>query len=190
MAFVVYYRNWVGDIPGTINDMRLHNAAQATTAGLHVKVSGDVDDATLGLVPTFATTRTQWLLGGLAGFWREAQAYFRVWPIGGAALGWLLIWPERIRSGAGLNNRRVRLALAVLGWTLSAILFALIGLALNLYARYMFFALPVVALCGGLLLSRIWQRGRAGVLVGALLLALFAVQALALWDFRIDYLYK
>jgi hypothetical protein len=190
MAFVVYYRNWVGDVLGMINDMRLHNVTQATNAGLHVKVSGDVDDATLGLVPTFATTRIQWLLGGLAGFWREAQAYFHVWPIGGAALGWLLIWPARMRAVGGANNRRVRLALAVLGWTLSAILFALIGLALNLYARYMLFALPVVALCGGLLLSKIWQRGRAGMLVGALLLALFAVQALALWQFRIDYLYK
>ena len=91
--------------------------------------------------------------------------YCRVWPIGGAALGWLLIWPERISSGAGLNNRRVRLALAVLGWTLSAILFALVGLALNLYARYMLFALPVVALCGGLLLSRI-SAARTGRVAG------------------------
>jgi hypothetical protein len=198
-AFVVYYRNWVGDIVGMVNDMRLHNVAQATGAELHVKISGDVDDATLGLVPTYATTRAQWILGGLIGFWHEAQAYYRVWPIGGAALGWLLIpmrngeFRMRNRDESGNIRQspiRNRLALALLGWTLSAVLFALVGLALNLYVRYMLFALPVVALCVGLLLSAIWKRGRAGTLVSALLVVFFAVEALALWQFRIDYLFK
>jgi hypothetical protein len=189
MAFAVYYRNWIGDILGMVRDIGSHNAAQAASGGLHVKVSGAVDDRTLGLVPTFATSRTQWLLGGLRGFWNEAQAYYRVWPIAGGALGWLLIWPTRFQ-GAGGAGGRVRLALTLLGWTLSAVLFALVGLALNLYVRYMLFALPVVALCGGLLLSALWRRSRAGVIVSVLLVAYFAVEALALWQYRIDYLYK
>jgi hypothetical protein len=189
MAFAVYYRNWVGDILGMVRDIGSHNAAQAANGGLHVKVSGAVDDRTLGLVPTFATTKTQWLLGGLRGLWQEAQAYYQVWPLAGGALGWLLVWPARFQ-GPGGTSGRVRLALALLGWTLSVVLFALIGLALNLYVRYMLFALPIVALCGGLLLSALWKRSRVGVTVSALLLAYFAVEALALWQYRIDYLYK
>jgi hypothetical protein len=80
--------------------------------------------------------------------------------------------------------------MAVLGWAISAAIFALIGLGLNLYARYMLFALPIVALCGGVLLSAIWKRGRTVLALCAFLLAFFAVDALALWQFRIDYLFK
>ncbi len=211
LAYTVYYVNWTGDILNTLSDIARNNDSQTANQGLHVMVSGPVNDVSLGLVPTYASTRSQWILGGLRGFWQEAQAYYRVWPIFGAILGFLLIhWSRKniiatadrsikkdrfANSGAGedLSNRsdsRSRLVLAALAWTLSINFFAIVGLALNLYVRYMLFALPIVSLGCGILLCNVWVRGRRGQALTLLLLAFFAVEALALWQHRITYLYK
>jgi hypothetical protein len=73
---------------------------------------------------------------------------------------------------------------------LSVLLFALAGLLLNLYVRYMLFALPVVAAGAGILLAGMWWRGRYGVGLCLLVLAFFVAEALAMWHFRINYALK
>ncbi|HUP28464.1 MAG TPA: hypothetical protein VM409_08525 [Chloroflexia bacterium] len=193
VAYALYYVNWTGDILNTLADISRGSSGQAE-GGLHVRTSGAVEDPSIGLVTTFAESRSQWVLGGLRGFWQEAQAYFRVWPILGALIGFLLL--RRVPSGGdkedstSIDAPKDRLHLVLLGWTLSTVLFALVGLVLNLYVRYMLFALPVVALGGGILLSALWQRGRQSPALNLLLLAFFAVELLALWQYRITYLYK
>ena len=73
---------------------------------------------------------------------------------------------------------------------LAVLAFALAGWVTNLFVRYMLFALPVLALGTGILLSSLWSRGKVGVILTALMIALFVVQALALWAFRISYAFK
>jgi hypothetical protein len=70
------------------------------------------------------------------------------------------------------------------------VLYAIIGWAVNLYVRYALFALPVLAMGAGILLSRICARGRAGGLLTAMMLCFYAAEALALWHYRISYAFK
>jgi len=147
-----------------------------------------VADRSLGLVVRFAESRRDWLFGGLRGFWQEAHAYYRVWPVVAALLGFGLVWP------AGAEGRQFRrgavVAVAAAGWLLAVILYALIGWTVNLYVRYALFALPVVALGAAIVLSGLWRRGRAGALLTSMMFLFFAAEALALWHFRITYAFK
>lgn len=148
------------------------------------KVSGQVEDARLGLPK-------QCIQGGLADilpeglktYWREIRIYFAVFPV--LMLPWGLWWlwrtsrpsagPEAFEKYAG--SRR-RLFWAGIVWTAIAVLFALVGLLVNLYVRYQLFMLPIVAIGAGLFLGQLWQRldkmGRGGV-------AAFLTFALGAW---------
>jgi hypothetical protein len=70
------------------------------------------------------------------------------------------------------------------------LLFLVVGWVMNLYVRYALFALPVVALGAGALLSALWKRGRAGAWLTVMMLVFFAAEALALWQYRITYAFK
>src|SRR5207249_4558984 len=104
----------------TLKDIQAERARAAPGSGPGLKVGGSVADKSLGLVVRFVNSRSEWFLGGLRGFWQEAQAYYRVWPFAGALLGYLLVWPVRVTRAARPgqwplgNGRSPRLAVSAM----------------------------------------------------------------------------
>ncbi|HYP21470.1 MAG TPA: hypothetical protein VEY08_15465 [Chloroflexia bacterium] len=189
LAYMLYYGYFAADMLGTLQQIRAERAAQAQPGAVHLLVGGSVSDRSLGLIVRYAETRREWLVGGLLGFWTEAQAYYRVWPIGAALLGFVSVWPSRRLRGLWAVKRRV-LVLTALGWGGAVLAFALVGWTMNLYVRYALFALPLACLGSGVVLSKVWRRGWAGSLLVCLVLAYFAFEALNLWQYRITYAFK
>ncbi len=188
-AYLLYYRHFVSDMLVTLDEIRKERAARVLQPGegIGVRIGGSVGDKSLGLVVRYAQSRSDWLFGGLRGFWQEAQAYYGVWPVVGALTGFAGV-TRRALPGDGLDYAlRTRLVKSVLGWVLAAGLFALVGWVANLYVRYSLFLLPVIALGSGALLSRLWGRGRFGSLLVGLVVIFFAFGALTLWQQRINY---
>ncbi len=190
VAFAVYYNHFVGQMLDSLRQIGSEKAAVGGGSDFRRVVGGSVEDATLGLIHQEVHSRRDWIFGGIEGVWREAVAYYRVWPLLGAVLGLLLVWPaRRFASGVWTDGRR-RLALACAAWLLVVLLFALVGWATNVYVRYMLSALPIVALGTGILLSSYWRRGWGGRWLSALVVVFFSVQAVVLWHYRINYLFK
>jgi hypothetical protein len=138
----------------------------------------------------YVNTRSAWFFGGLRGFWQEAQAYYRVWPLAGAFLGYVWLWPVRPVWSVRRAEPRRLLVLAAAGWALTVLLFLVVGWVMNLYVRYALFALPIVSLGAGILLAQIWRQGRTGGWLTLMMLVFFAAEALALWQYRITYAFK
>ena len=82
------------------------------------------------------------------------------------------------------------LARAAVAWWFTVLLFLIVGWVINLYVRYSLFALPIIALGSGVLLSATWPLGRAGRWLAVFMLIFFAVEPLALWQYRITYAFK
>lgn len=145
------------------------------------RVGGAIDDPIIGLRGERVTTVPALIAGGLVGFWREAVGYYTLWPPV-FALGalWLM------RGTRAL----ARLRLASLLWWGVAALFALAGLLLNVYVRYAYYLLPVIAVGAGLALarlSRLPKRWRPwGQLAVALLLTGTITYGLWFWYLRIS----
>ncbi len=187
IAFVLYYRNFVGSMLNSIAQIRAERATQEASGTLRLSVGGSVEDNSLGLTVHEVTGLRDWFFGGLRGFWNEANAYYRVWPVAAAFFSYRLAW----RSGrSAADDTRRGLALAAIGWAMAVALFALVGWATNLYVRYALFALPLLALGAGALLARIWGKGRAGGWLSLLVVTFFVVEALSLWQYRITYAFK
>jgi hypothetical protein len=125
---------------------------------------------------------------GLRGFWSEFQAYYRVWPLVAAALGFAVV-VLAVRRGRLPPSGRT-LVFAAAGWFAAVVLLALVGWTINVYVRYMLFALPLVVLGCGMLLSALSLRGRWGLRLGLLMAVFFAFQALVFWQYRIDVAFK
>lgn len=203
-AYLVYYTNFAGYMLQTFAELSAERAAQATPQEFHVLVGGSVVDRSLGLQGTYATNWVEWLMAGPVWFWKEARAYYNVWPFIGALFGVFAVRrsPGNVaRTVDGTSTSRAidrpqptvgrpLLVWGFVGWMLAVSAFALMGWVTNLFVRYMLFALPVLALGVGILLSRLWARSRIGAILAILLIALFVVQALALWDYRISYAFK
>jgi hypothetical protein len=192
ISYLIYYYNFVGSMLSTFGELSKERASQASGSAFRLRVGGSVADESLGLNATYVSSWGDWFLTGLRWFWQEAQAYYRVWPFAGAILGYVAVRREASHPYRTSHSRedRVRLLLIMTGWALSVIAFAVVGWIMNLYVRYMLFALPVVAVGVGVLLSRLWARGRLGVALAMLLLVFFGVGALALWEYRISYAFK
>ncbi|HET9494762.1 MAG TPA: hypothetical protein VFR15_11070 [Chloroflexia bacterium] len=184
-VYVLYYVNVIPDMLRTLGEIRQARAEEAA-GGLNLRVGGSVSDRSLGLIVRFVDNWGDWLTGGLEGFWNEARAYYRVWPIAGAGLGFMGLWFARTGSGRSPSDR-LRALLVVCAWAVAVVLFALVGWIANLYVRYALFALPVVALGAGVLLGQLWRRGRWGAALPLLVVGYFAVEALVLWQYRINY---
>ncbi|MDQ5823947.1 MAG: hypothetical protein M3441_06995 [Chloroflexota bacterium] len=189
LAYTFYYGHFAADMLNTLQQIRAERAAEAQPGALHLLVGGSVSDRSLGLIVRYAETRREWLVGGLLGFWNEAQAYYRVWPVLASVLGLILAWPVRNRLHSWAARRRM-LVLTALGWGGAVLAFAIIGWTMNLYVRYALFALPLVCLGGAIVLSKLARRGWAGSILVCLVLALFAFEALNLWQYRITYAFK
>jgi hypothetical protein len=88
-------------------------------------------------------------------------------------------WPALLLAGFGAwrlwrSGTRDRLTLALAGWSLSCLLFMLIGILTPVDMRYYLAAIPALALAGGFAASRLWselghRRGIAAVLLAWLL---------------------
>jgi hypothetical protein len=188
-AFLLYYRNILPTMLATLSEIGSSRGGEGSTSegdGISVLIGGAVHDRTLGLLIREVHTWGEWFWGGLLGLWREFWAYFNTWPLLGALLGFLVLAPARGRSLPAFGPVS-RLRMAGFVWAMSTLVFALVGWGLNLYVRYSLFLLPVVALGAGILLSRIWNRGRWGRALSLLLVAFYALAALFLWQFRINY---
>ena len=149
--------------------------------GLNLRVGGSVADRSLGLPVRFVDNWREWLTGGLEGFRNEARAYYRAWPLFGALLGFVGLWRSRGSTG------RTRAVLVACAWAVAVITFALVGWIANLYVRYALFALPIVALGTGLLLGLLGRRGWWGSALMLLVVGFFVVEAVVLWQYRINY---
>lgn len=189
LTYIFYYGHFAAGMLNTLREIREERAAQAAPGAVHLLIGGSVSDRSLGLVVRYAETRMDWLVGGLRGFWQEAQAYYRVWPVFASVLGFVALWPAHKSPGRLATNRRM-LVLTATGWGGAILFFAVVGWTMNLYVRYALFALPLVCLGSGYLLSRLSRRGLAGSLLVCLLVAFFAVEALNLWGYRITYAFK
>lgn len=187
IAFVLYYRNFVGAMLNSIAQIQSERTTQATSGGLALRVGGSVEDKSLGLTVHEVTGLRNWFFGGLRGFWNEANAYYRVWPLAAAFFGYRLAWWS---GQSTARDRHRRLVLGVIGWSVAVVIFAFVGWATNLYVRYALFALPVLALGTGVLLSRIWGKGRYGGWLSLLVVAFFVVETFSLWQYRITYAFK
>jgi hypothetical protein len=144
------------------------------------RVSGSVDDKTLGIGARYVTEWQRVPVEGAVGYLREAWAYYWLWPLPAAVAGWLAL--STVPRGRAFRS-------VSLAWVGSAIVFALVGLLVNLYVRYMLFLLPVVALLAGVALDRLsrwgpWGRVATIVLVGATVVAGFW-----LWHQRVVYFF-
>lgn len=181
LAFFAYYINWVDYQLGELAAIQSERAA---TAGgeFRARVGGSVNDVSMNLYSYTVYSRQAQILEGLWGFWKEAWAYYKTMPLAWTALGLLAIAP------ATRMLRRFRSA--AFGWGLAAVVFALVGLAINLYVRYPLFLLPLITLGSGALLEWLRRRGWAGQALVAFVLAAFVVNGLALWWWRIQFYLK
>jgi hypothetical protein len=145
------------------------------------RVGGAIDDSIIGLRGYRVTTIPALIWGGLVGYWREAVGYYTLWPpllaLGGL---WLM------RGTKGLA--RLRLA-SILWWSVAAV-FALAGLLLNVYVRYAYYLLPVIAIGAGFALARLTRLPRRlrpwGQFAAALLITGTAAYGLWFWYLRIS----
>jgi hypothetical protein len=184
-VYLLYYVNVIPDMLRTLGEIRQARAQEAAGA-LNLRVGGSVADRSLGLPVRFVDNWGDWFTGGLRGFWNETQAYYRVWPLFGALLGFTGLWLARLRRGSAVAGR-ARAVFVACGWALAVLLFALVGWIANLYVRYALFALPIVAVGAGVLLGQLGRKGRWGAAIPLLVVGYFAVEALVLWQYRINY---
>ena len=142
-----------------------------------IRVGGSVDDPGLGLPISYVHSLPEAVVEGFKGFWHEIRVYFDFFPV--LMLPWALWWLWRTgRSSDEWSPFKQRLFWTGVVWTGVAIIFALVGLFLNLYVRYSLFMLPFVAIGAGLFLGRFWQRQRSA---GQSWVALFLIFAFGSW---------
>jgi hypothetical protein len=183
-AYLLYFRHFVPEMAASLARI---GSERGSEGGMHI-VGGSVEDSGLGLFQREVDNLADWLLWGLRGFWAEFQAYYRVWPLAAAALGLALVWIA-VRRGRLAARGRALLA-GTAGWVLAVALLALVGWTVNVYVRYMLFALPVAALGSGVLLALLARRGRWGLPLGLLEVVFFAFEALVFWQYRINVAFK
>jgi hypothetical protein len=190
ISYAVYYHHFTGQMLDSLARIGAERAQASQGEGFSRVVGGSVEDASLGLINREVRSRSQWVLGGLEGVWREAVAYYRGWPVLAAFLGLALVLPARRFLAAPRRRERLRFVLAGSAWLAVVALFAIVGWATSVYVRYMLSGLPIVALGAGLLLSGVWRKGSSGRLLSLLVVVFFAVEAMLLWHYRISYQFK
>jgi|GEM_PF-1312918 len=178
LGLVLYYSYFVPTMWKSLQQMG-QSAAPPCDLPDHggIQVCGPVVNPGLGLYAVEVFGPAAAVVAGAREIAAEARAYYFTLPLLLAALALPgLLWERR-----GLALRLLGMA-----WWL-ALAYALVGLATNLYVRYMYFLLPFVALglawWGERLRRRGWA-GRALVLSAALLLIL---AGLAFWVQQVLY---
>lgn len=178
LAFALIYRLVAADMLSKGGDTLAQKLGGTGAGGPQGwRVGGAIDDGILGLKGYRVTTLPALIRGGLVGYWREAWGYYYLWPplLALAALPTLRGTPDR-----------ERLRLTSILWWLVALLFALAGLLLNVYVRYAYYLLPVVAIGAGFTMALLWRRGRIAQLAITLLLIATTGAGFWLWYLRIS----
>jgi hypothetical protein len=175
VAVGLYYSYFAGTMWNALQQMgQGANAEQAPHGGFLVR---GPPSGGLGPKAVEVFSLGEGIVAGARELAAEVQVYFGTAPFLLAAMALV-----------GLALERRRLALRLLGlafWV--ALGFAVLGLAVNLYVRYMYFLLPIVALGAAWWLARLARRswaGRAVVVLGGLVLVL---AGLSFWVQRVLY---
>lgn len=170
LAVALYYSYFAATMWRSLQQMgQGANAEQPTQGGILVR--GQVLDTDLGLRAVEARNWPEAVAAGAQELAAEARAYFHTGPLLLAAAAMV-----------GLALERRALALRLLGLALwLALAYAVLGLATNLYVRYMYFLLPFVAIGAAWWTERLGQRSWAGRAAGVLLSAALALSGLGFW---------
>ena len=152
----------------------------ALAAGKHLagwRVGGAIDDPIIGLQGYRVTTIPALIRGGIIGYWREAWGYYYLWPPVFALAALPLMHGTKALA-------RLRLT-SIVWWTVAAV-FALAGLLLNVYVRYAYYLLPIIAIGAGIVLARLSRAGRWGQVLITIVLAATTAAGLWFWYLRIS----
>lgn len=151
LVTVLYYSHFVPTMWTALQEIgRGSNLEQPRHGGILVR--GPVIDPDLGLQAVEVSNWGEALLAGTEEVAAEARAYYDTWP---------LLLALAALPGLAWERRAPVVRLLGLAFT-TALFFAIIGLALNLYVRYMYFLLPFVALGTAWWLARWSRQGWAG----------------------------
>jgi hypothetical protein len=186
VTFAIYYHNFTAQIATSIQNLF------ANRSGGEFKriIGGSVEDNALGLIQREVTTRSAWVLGGIEGFWRELVAYYRGWPAFAALLGFLALGSSKYQDHSAFRTPPFALRRTALALALVVLLLAFVGWFFNVYVRYMLFALPLISLGAGLLLSPLSRRSWLSLFLVTCTLAAFLMWAFSLWGDRINFAFK
>lgn len=173
-AFLLYFSYF---LEKTIADLALVQSRSANATGGFVRVVGAALVAPeIGLTPVRVTTVADWLVQSVIYLGREAWAYYYGIPVLAALIALVVMARhESIRP----------LALSVGAGFLTVLIFFGVGMGVNLYTRYMFIALPFVAIGAGFACALLWESGKVGrILIGLGIVVLMA-QSISLWIARV-----
>jgi hypothetical protein len=173
-AFVLYFAVFAEK---TISDLVLIQSRGGGSPGRFAgTVGAGLADKPLGLTPVKVTSVPDLIAQGVWYLARETWAYYRTVPFIAALVGAFLLWRRESTRLLGLNLAAGFVALVIF-WG--------IGLRFNLYTRYMFLALPFVALGAGYAFDRLWASSRWGRWATIASVILLAGQGIVFWVTRV-----
>ena len=156
LAALLYYGHFAGTMWASFQQMGQGASMEQPSHG-GILVRGPAEEPSLGLQAVEVGSRGEALLAGVRELAAEARAYYRTGPLLLALVAPL---------GFALERRPLAVRLAGLAFVV-ALFFAVVGLATNLYVRYMYFLLPFVAVGAAWWLARIAGKRWAGRAVAA-----------------------
>lgn len=170
----LYYAEFVPLMASSVANVA---AARGTRGGENASlatVGGGVKYPGIGLVRVRVYSIGEWVAEGAKGLAREAWVYFAAWSLALAPVGFYVLG----------RTARGRL-LAYFGWAglVAGLVFALVGVLLDLHVRYPLFLLPFAAMGSGVALDALCERGRAAALAVGVLLTVTAGISLFLWKY-------
>jgi len=190
LAFALFYRLPLTSARAATNDPAQNSPPVAKPGGLF-EIGGPRPDPSIGLTDHRTNDPLIAVIGQMA---VEGYAFYRVWPLLLAPLGFWLLWrgldvsppPLPDREGAGRLEKP--LCLVCLVWFGVSLLFLVVGVLAGRYVRYAMTAIPAVAVGAGVALGYLWQwRWGRGV---ALALLVFSVAStLLVWYGRVTRAY-
>ncbi len=196
IAFGLFYRIPLAGVHAATDDPALAASPAVATGGKYA-IGGPRPDPSIGL-NEYRTGNPVVAVVGQLGV--EGYAFYRVWPLLVAPLGFWLLWrglpnppapfpilPRGHPEGEGDRLSR-RLCVMSLVWGGVAIVFLVVGVLAERYVRYAVTAIPAVAVGAGVALGYGWRwRWERAVVV--MLLMFSAVSTALVWYGRITRAY-
>lgn len=178
LGVVLYYSHFVPTMANSLQQM-----GQSTEPPCDlpdhggIQICGPVVNPELGLYAVEVFSPAAAVVAGAQELAAEAQAYYFTGPL-------LLA----VAALPGLAWERRNLALRLLGlafWI--ALAYALVGLATNLYVRYMYFLAPFIAIGFAWWVARLARRGWAGRILALSSALLLILAGIAFWVQQVLY---
>ncbi len=202
VAFALFYRFPVHDLLAGRHAAPVEQEATDTRAAPvrhEYTTGGATPDDRIGL-PAVTTRHLSVALAREA--WETSYAFYQVWPVLACLAGAVVLW--RRTEGAGLSTEESNIspqlfpssdyrrgtALTIAVWMMVAAMMLVVGIVARLYVRYPLFALPAVAVGGGVALAWLVRHAWWGVCIAAALLAFSGITTLLIWYDRIVYAFK